>query len=444
MELVNLAKRTLSRFDRRSVSLTAGVGIAVQLARPLVSLLTLPLLLGQLGQAGLGVWMIALSLMGLIGTINAGLSISLVTSIGRADQDDFCQSLHRLSTAATVIAAMTAISVLLVSIPIALVVDWAALLDLSSDSFGAEVSSMMVVLAVLLGISIIASVPRQIIMGRMHGYVAQILDFIGLIAGATSLIIGILLNLPLWLLALAFMGPPVLITLIGGLLYLRRAEIPLFTWCHFDFEIFKRLGLDSLRMVGYQGSYSISSQSDLFLIGVILGAPASAVYGVAQRIFSLPIMMAATVNYAQWPAIARADAAGEQGKIRKVLSSTLVIGSAGATTVAVVLAFVYQPLLHFWLGDRLVTAQVILVGMVLWVAVATLVNTCDMVLRARNETKLLARAMMIMAVINIATTLALLPKIGPAGAIFGSVFGYTLALLLPFSVRLYRIFREVA
>lgn len=438
MKFIKMIQNDIASNGRQSVSLTASVGMIVTMGRPLISILTLPLLLGQLGQAGLGVWMIALSLMALIGTINAGLSISLVTLIGRADTGDFEASMQSLVTAATVIAVLTAGLVLSVVVPVTLTLNWADLLNLNSEPSGEEVRRMMVTLAFLLGIGMIAAVPRQVIMGRRHGYLSHLLDFGGLVTGAVGLVISVFLNAPLWLLALSFMGPSTLFTFVGGLIYIRNAGISLFSRRHLDRKTLATLGRDSLRMAGYQIAFSISSQSDLFLIGIILGTPASAAYGVAHRVFSLPVMVASTVNYAQWPAAARADAAGDHAKVAQIFRYTLLIGSTGATSVAVVLAVTYQPLLSFWLGQGhgLETDILIVLGMVAWVAVATLVNTCDMVLRARNETKLLARAMTSMAVINVATTLILLPVIGPAGAIFGSVIGYTLALLLPYSLRL--------
>jgi O-antigen/teichoic acid export membrane protein len=100
------------------------------------------------------------------------------------------------------------------------------------------------------------------------------------------------------------------------------------------------------------------------------------------------------------------------------------------------MAVAYDFLIDLWLGRDLPTDAAIIYGMVAWVLVATLVNTCDSVLRARNETSLLLRSMVLMAAINLPLTLLLLPQIGPAGAIWGTVTGYALALLLPYLVRL--------
>lgn len=420
-----------STLSKHSIKATALSGMAVQVTRSLASFATLPLLLGKLGQAGLGVWIIALSLMGLVATLNGGLSISLVTLIGRENTNT---GLRRLTTAATVIALFTSAFVLLLTLPAALMLDWESLLNLRTTLSGDEVSWMMLVLAVLVSLGMIASVPRQVILGRMQGYFSNILDIIGLIIGTTGLIISLFLGSPLWLLALVFVGTPTFIGIFGGLAYMRQAGIPMFSKSSLDRRTLDNLFRDSIKMAAYHGAYSISSQSDLILIGVILGAPAGAVYGVAQRIFSLLVMLGLTVNLAQWPALARADAVGDAAVLRRMFRKTLLIVSGVATVAAIAVATAYQPLLELWLGHRLETNPALLMGMVAWVLVATLVNTFDSVLRAKNETSLLMQAMISMALINVTTTIVLLNLIGTAGAIWGSVIGYTFALLIPYTI----------
>lgn len=418
------------------VKSTAIAGIAVQVGRPIVSLVTLPLLLARLGQEGLGVWMIALSMMGLVGFVSGGLSANVITAIGRANGDSAGSSILEVTTSATLIAALWSGMVLTVLVPVAWLIDWDTLLRLSDSAEAEAVRELMTAIAVLLAFSLIAAIPRQIMMGRMHGYAAHLLDFSGAVAGAVGLIFALSLDAPLWILGMTFIAPSYVVVFLGGLVYLWHADIALYATRNLNPKTLRRLGRDSFRMVGYQGAHAVSSQSDLLLIGMILGTPASAAFGIAQRLFSLPVLVGATINYAQWPAMARADASGQKDAIVRMFLLTLVLGSGLAFGVSILMALVYQPLLGLWLGHELPTDPTILYGMVAWVLVATIVNTCDSVLRARNEALFLMRAMMAMAAINIMVTLFLLPKIGPSGAVWGSVAGYTLALLIPYALRL--------
>lgn len=436
MTTLSVTQRATAVFHVHAIKATAVTGLLGQVGRVLVSLLTLPLLLSYLGQDGLGVWMIALSLMGLVGFVSSGLSASVVTAIGRASAAPSRESLVRLSTAASLIALCYGAIVFAAVVPTALLIDWTWLLGLGGGLSGQPVARLMSALAVLLACGLVVSVPRQIMLGRMHGYLAHMLDFAGLVAGAVCLVIAIHFQMPLWLLGAALMAPPMITVFIGGLIYLHHADIPLFSRRNLDRETFSKLGRDSLRMAGYQSAFAVSSQSDLFLIGIILGAPASAAYGIAQRVFSLPILVSTSVNQAQWPAMARADAAGEHAAVGRMFRRTLAIGSGVAISVAVAAALAYEPLIRLWLGRIIESDPLVLAGMVAWVIVATPVITCDGLLRARQETSFLMRCMFAMATINIPTTLLLLPWIGPAGAIWGSVTGYMFALLLPYSFRL--------
>lgn len=428
-------------FSKNPIKVTALSGFVVQFTRPLISLITLPLLISNLGQSGLGVWMIALSIMGLVTTLNSGLSISLVTWIGRASADHSESGVQPIISAATMIAVLTSIFVVATTLPAIFLVDWVVLFDISGTPSGDDVRSMMVVLAILASIGIVTSVPRQVMLGRMHGYVAHMFEIVGVLGGAGALICALLFDAPLWLLALAFMGPSSLVMVIGGVTYLHYFNMRFFVFRTLSRHTLLHLWRDSFRMLGYHGAYSISSQSDFFLIGIILGAPASAAYGVAQRVFSLPNMLALSINTAQWPAFARANSRGETAAAARMFRTTLLIVPGVATIIAVAMALFYQEFLELWLGHGIETSLALLLGMVVWVPIATIANTFDSFLRARNETSLLMRAMIAMACINIAVTLILLLSIGAAGAIWGTIAGYTLAVLLPYASRLRVIFR---
>ncbi len=436
-----MSKYLLSH-DRNAIRRNAIVGIAVQAIRPTVSLVTLPLLLGHLGVRGLGVWMIALSLMGMISFFSAGLSASVVTAIGRARGSAQMADLSSLTTSAVFIGVVWGIFAGALIVPVAFLVNWTTLINLPTPADGIEFAKLLTVIAAILPPSLAAVVTRQVMEGQMHGYISQGLDLTGTLLGAAALISAIYLKAQLWVLGLAFLGPPLITTLVGGLVYLRQNNIRLVTPKHLDRTIFWEMSRNTARMAGYQAAYAVSSQSDLLLIGALLGTPASATYGVAQRVFSLPILISTAINYAQWPALARADAAGDIEGVSRTFRNTLLVGTIFSLLAALAIAYFYQPLLTLWLGHTLYTDQSLLAGMVVWVVTANIVNTMDVVLRARNESKLLMRAMVAMAFVNISATLLLIPLMGGAGAIWGSVSGFILTLLLPYSIKLRQLLRK--
>jgi O-antigen/teichoic acid export membrane protein len=432
-------QKLFKALTKHSVKVTAISGLFVHVGRPLISLITMPLLLEHLGQEGLGIWMIALSLMTLVGFMSTGLSASIVTLVGRANNDTKAY-LSKLTTASSLVAVIIGLLILTITLPLAIIIDWAERLSLQETISSSDIAMLMATLAILLSFGFVATIPRQVMVGRLQGYLAYLLDFFGIVVGAALLFVAVGVDAPLWVLGAAFIAPTYISYFFGGLIYLRKAGISFADRRYFDREILISVARDSLRMGGYQGAYAVSTHSDLFLIGLILGAPASAAYGVAQRIFSIPILVSLIVNHAQWPAMARADASGDIDLISRVLRPTLILGSGFALIVAITIAAGYDSILMFWLKDKIDTEPAILIGMVIWVLIATAVNTCDSVLRARNDTAFLLRAMLTMATLNLTITISLLHIIGPSGAIWGSILGFTFGLLIPYTFRIRAFF----
>jgi len=83
MVLVAASRRARSWVQAHPVKTTSVSGLAVLAGRPLVTLVTLPLLLQALGESGFGVWLIGLSVMGILNFVSAGVSSSLITYAGR-------------------------------------------------------------------------------------------------------------------------------------------------------------------------------------------------------------------------------------------------------------------------------------------------------------------------------------------------------------------------
>jgi O-antigen/teichoic acid export membrane protein len=438
---MTLQKKLLSRLiSQHSIKATAFAGMLLQISRPLVSILTLPPLLSYLGLDGIGIWMITLSILGLMGVANSGLSAAMVTSIGRLGANFKKGKIKRLVSATTILALAWGAILLIVGIPLVLFIDWADLLHLSGNITGNDVSKLMITLLIMQGCGFLANISQQVMRGLSHGVLAHALNFLGVIAGAVGLIVAIYLKAPLWQLGLAFMGPALLTSFLGGLVYFHYLEITFFSLSSFDWRTSKWLAKDSLRMAGYHSAFAVSSQSDLLLIGMILGSSATAAYGIAHRVFSIAPLLSAVVNEAQWPVMASWDADSKHEAVGRRLKQTAVIGVLTSTTIALIIALFYEPLIRLWLGKYITTDWWIITGMIAWVFVATLVNIFDSVLRARHETSYLMRSMFFMAAINIVFSLVLIPLIGAGGAIWGSVLGYGIALAVPFSFRLWGLY----
>ena len=159
----------------------------------------------------------------------------------------------------------------------------------------------------------------------------------------------------MWQLGLAYLGPQYAVQLLGGGFFLHRAGIVFWRRRYFDRQLLMKVAQDCMQMSIYQAAYAVASQSDLLLIGLINGAGMATAYGIAQRLFSLVLMVAATVGYAQWPVFARADAANDMHWVKRVYYRTCFLGGISVVGVCALVNIFYGQLTHFWLHQDIVT-----------------------------------------------------------------------------------------
>lgn len=425
-----------SWIEAHPVKTTAMSGMVVQVGRPIVSLMTMPFLYQTLGESELGVWLIALSIQGILNFVSIGISSSVITHVGRTSALDYKNQVTQTTTAAFLIAAICAAFLMVVILSLTSLLDWSRLLNLESTNRTAEVNSLIFAVSAMVGFSFVSVIPRQVMFGQLRGYLAHMLDFIGLLLGVAGLLWATIAGLPLWGMAILYMGPSLLFVFLGGLVYFHFARITAFSPGLLERVTFQKLRNDALRMSGYHLAFAVSAQTDMLLIGLFLGSAATVPFGVAHRVFSVLMLIGYTLNQAQLPAMARADAEGDLDTLIPIFRKMLFVMPLMVIVIAVGITLAYEPLVTYWLGKAPETDSLILWGMVAWVSVASAANTCDHLLRARNETRLLMISMAMMATMNLALTLLFLPHIGAAGAIWGSVIAYSVTILIPYLWRL--------
>lgn len=429
---------------RRPIANTAIMGAAVQVVRPAIALVTVPALLGHLGAAGLGVWMMALSTMGVMGFLNAGVAGATITAVGRASGEDRRETVNIVATSAMVLALLAGLATAVPGAAAAALLDWQKLLRLNGAVSGDELKKLMFVLAVSLGVGFPANVPKFILLGHLKGYLAHSLDLVGALASAGLLILGIWLGWPIYLLAAAFLFPQTAVLLFGGGVLLTRERIAFISPDKFNRATFSDLLRHGSKLALYQASFAFSSHLGLILVGLIAGPKASATFGVAQRLFALPLTFVATLNYALWPALAKADAAGHLDWARRTYLKTLSITLGVGVVVAVVMTVFYEQIIILWLGRPIETPAALTVGMAAWLLVSIAVNSSDTLLRSRGQTNLLMIAMVAMLLVALPTSILLIQQIGAAGAIWGTVIAFVLCLIIPYSIAIRRAFARPA
>lgn len=422
-------------------ALTAVASVAATGVRSLASFVTIPFLLDGLGEEGLGVWLVALSALGLSGFLNSGLGGAVINAIGRAVDDSGNRQIERWTTAATLLGLLSGVVTLLVGLVLVTFVPWERIFGIPESVGEGQIRMLMLAVVVCLATGFPSQVPKFVMIGRLRGYVVFTADAVGLVVATSGLLTLLHYEAPLWALFLVFIVPQNFASCLAGAIALWTDGIRLWRPSEVAAKEITQLVLDLVRFATHQLTHSLATHTDQLLISSIAGFSASAAYGIAQRLFSIPIQLTAIVNQALWPELGRADAKGRFSWVMSTFTRTIVTLGSVSLAFTVGLVFFYDEILLLWLDSPPTEDQLLVVGMAFWVGVTVLANTSDTLLRALNATTLLVRSMTLMMTINLVVSIYLVPVIGAAGAVWGTVIAYTLCLLLPYSIAIVRYAR---
>jgi len=336
----------------------------------LTSIISVPLTVSYLGPERYGIWLTLNSaLMWLyLGQMGLGGN-ALVTRLSKAlaDEDDAAAA-ELVSTSFFALTGIGAgVGLLLMTLTWG--ADWRVVFNATN-----AVSAIELNLAVWWSLFLfLALFPNTVIdavfVAHHEGYLANgwslganLLSFAGLIYAVSTKA-----SLP-WLVVAVF-GARV----IGGLgaalsLFLRRPTL-LPSWRRFSRGRLRSLsGLGGRYLVAQLTSMGMF-QSQPFIIIQILGPGAVGIFGVTQRLISLPLLVVQSLANAHVAAYAAASAKGEGKWLKGTLVRNTVQAAIGTAISVTLIALVARPVIRLWAGPELVPGMGLVVFMALYVFV---------------------------------------------------------------------------
>ena len=127
------------------------------------------------------------------------------------------------------------------------------------------------------------------------------------------------------------------------------------------------------------------SQSQPFIISQILGPSAVGVFGVIQRLLSLPLTLVQSLSNAHVAAFAHAFSKGEHDWLRKSLARGTALAGLVALGSLLPLGYVARPLIRVWAGPSLVPDPWLVLWLGLYVVVASFVTPASSLLYATER-----------------------------------------------------------
>lgn len=416
----------------RYVAATAITNTVLNGVKMLSSLLTIPLLLSQFGQDGLGYWLIALSVLGLTGFLQTGLGGAAITAIGGANSSLSKHEVDKFATSALSLATLLSLITLIVGLIFISITRGQDLGFFDDPLLNAQVDNTEFVLVICISLGFLSYTAKSILVAISRGYYSYIFELIGLVVSLALFVLCTILETEISTLIFVFIFPQLLLTLFGCISWAHISGSLRFKLNSIELKKIKYLTKEGGRLALSQASNTIATNSDMLFVGYFLGAEFTAAYGVAQRLFSIPLMLLATVNDAMWPEYSKWKNAGESAKAVSKYWRTSTVLTAIASFLCFIIYWKYDAIILLWLGEAFTKDWLLIFGMAFWGTLSVYIHATNTLLKAFHKSQILVQLTMFMTIINVTVSVALIHTIGVAGAIWGTVIAHGICFIVPY------------
>lgn len=402
------------------------------------TLVTVPLVLTELGDVRFGALVLVTQLATLLVFSDLGLGNGLVTALARAlAEGDQTRARSLVSSTWFLLVGVMLLAGAVFAVT-SLLVDWARVLGV--EGVGArDVTASVVVFAVLFLIGLPASISQKIHLAHQEGWQANAWQTFGalLTIGATVACVVTSADLP-WFVAAAVGGAVVSALLNSAWLFLTRPELrPRRRDVHVEVVHFI-FGSGVLFLVlGVAGS--VAYQTDALVISHLLGPEEVTTYNLALRLFLVPGLVVSFLVAPLWPAFSDAFAREDTAWAMQTLRRAVIWGAWVTVPGAILLVLFGQSLMDLWVGEGQVTIpMLLLVSMGLWTALNAVIGPIAMFFNGAHIVTFQVVCAVAMAVSNIALSITLTPWLGVAGPVLGTVVAQTVCITIPSLIYLSR------
>ncbi|MER8798843.1 oligosaccharide flippase family protein [Mesorhizobium sp. M0984] len=421
-------------------SITSG---AIALAGSRIAMLVLPffitpLLIASLGVGEFGLWMAMLSLVGVISFADGGVSNSLITLAAGASAVGRDKRLHQLMTTSLVIIVPVAITIAVAGSISAPYIPWGRLLQMPEHQTVESVSGVFILMLVSYAGDMISNIVIRFRTGLQDVAFPSIMEAVVKYVSLPVVIFLIVYgHSALWLAASIYLLPSMLKLLFCISFLFRSRYLPL------EPSRVSRGVATILIKYGFvfmviNVANALAVSSDQFMIGHFISTAEVTPYTIMQRIFTLPYVGINFILLATWPALAAAAARSDGVWLRRAAyRSTLFVGGT-AICSSLILATFHEAFIEIWLRRPLAVSEHLVIGMAFYSVLLPIVGMLSTVLHALHVRHVQLYANVAMVVVNIPTTIILLPQFGSAGAVYGTCVSYLFCMIIPYIFVLYR------
>jgi O-antigen/teichoic acid export membrane protein len=395
----------------------------------IVGVLMLPFNLAHLGAAAYGLWMVTASLTAYFSMLDLGYGGALVRFVAQYRARKDARSLNEvLSTLAIVYTSIGAATYALVVLA-AFNLD--SLLKLTPDQVPVS-RALLLIVGAQVAFRFLFGVFGGVIVGFQRYHLNNLTSI------ATSIAVA-LANVAVLLLGYGVVELVAVTTAVrvAALFVYRLNAYRVFPGLHISASLFR---LERLREVSGFSVYmllldlahKVNYSTDVLVIGALIGAPAVAFWSPAQRLGELALKLSNQLSEALFPIVVDCDAAQRAARLRMVFVQGTRLSLATVMPIAGGLAMLASPLLTAWIGPGFAETAVILQIIAVVVIVRVGCSTASVILKGAGLHRRLVAMVGVMAIANLALSIALVKPLGMIGIAIGtlvpvsamSLFGY--------------------
>lgn len=399
----------------------------------LISLATVPLVLGYLGKTDYGMVIAVASIVGwlAIGDFGIGLGVKN-TLIDAYARDDKSAAQHYVSTgliALTLVALLFAI-VFAVMFPL---IPWASIIKVDLNDYS-KLEMTVAVTALLLFVSLPLNVIRQIYSAEQKEYINSLWTVAGVCMGLVILLVTVWLDLGILGVILGLYGMN-FVSIFGCGIYIFTRDKKWLkpSWRSFSRSAWKRIWSGGIMFFIIQLGMIGIFQSNVIIVSSFLGVPSVPDYSVPSTLFIYIGLLVSFIVFPFWAAFGEAAVKEDWHWIKKNLRRLIRVSLSISIVLAAVLILIGPQLISRWTGGVIIPSHALLLVFGLSTITKAYFSVHSVLLNGLNRLRIQAAVAIIHGLVSVLLAILLVQKIGLVGVVIAEFLSalFTSAWVLP-------------
>lgn len=408
------------------------------------SLITVPLTIKYLGNERFGLWMTISSLLVMAGFADFGLGNGLLNVIANAHGKDDARGIQGAISSALVALSVIGGFFLLIFLATYHAVSWADLFRVASAQARSEAGPALLVFGICFSLNLPVGVVQRAQIGLQQGFIANMWQLAGSLAGLLALLLCIGLHAGLPWLILAIAGAPVAAGMLNGFIYFRVNRPDLLPRPSLvSRPTIKRITSIGAQFFMLQLVVAMAYAADNFVVARTLGAASVPEYAIPQRMFAVITMLIATLISPLWPAYGEAISRGDTAWVRKFFIKSLLFVSSAAAIASFVLLLMSHRVIDWWVGPKIHPPLLLLIGLAVWTTMESCGSALSVFMNGAGLVRFQIALSGLFGVCCLAAKVYLTRRFGIVGLPWATIVTWGLITLLPSLAYLNRRMRKI-